>query len=100
MFQKRGLPHQHLLLAVRTEDKPKTTEDIDERVRAELPDSTCKTTRALSDVLRRCMVHGPCGRRNPYAPCMREDGTCKAKFSKDFTANTLFVEDSYPRYRR
>ena len=37
-FQKRGLPHVHMLLIVRSEDKPRTPQDVDARISAELPD--------------------------------------------------------------
>ena len=36
-FQKRGLPHAHILLIVRESDKPRTTAAIDSVVSAELP---------------------------------------------------------------
>ena len=36
-FQKRGLPHAHVLLILRREDRPRGADDIDELVRAELP---------------------------------------------------------------
>jgi hypothetical protein len=39
-FQKRGLPHAHLLLVVRAQDKPRTPADVDSVVSAELPDAT------------------------------------------------------------
>lgn len=37
-FQKRGLPHCHMLLVLDTVDKPKTISDIDRIVSAEIPD--------------------------------------------------------------
>ncbi|XP_056685898.1 uncharacterized protein [Spinacia oleracea] len=37
-FQKRGLPHAHILLFLNEEDKPRTSEDIDRIISAELPD--------------------------------------------------------------
>ncbi len=37
-FQKRGLPHAHILTIMGEEDKPRTPEDIDKVVRAEIPD--------------------------------------------------------------
>ena len=36
-FQKRGLPHGHIVMTVRPEDKVRDTADIDARVRAEIP---------------------------------------------------------------
>ena len=38
-FQKRGLPHVHMLLIMHSDDKPRSPEDYDGVVSAELPDS-------------------------------------------------------------
>lgn len=40
-FQKRGLPHAHILLILESEDKPRTTDDYDSIVQAEIPDADC-----------------------------------------------------------
>src|SRR3989337_514772 len=37
-FQKRGLPHAHILMILTPEDKPRTPEDFDKIVCAEFPD--------------------------------------------------------------
>ena len=37
-FQKRGLPHAHILLILEQQDKIKTIDDIDKIVSAEIPD--------------------------------------------------------------
>ena len=37
-FQKRGLPHAHLILFLADADKPQTTQDIDRLVSAKIPD--------------------------------------------------------------
>ena len=37
-FQKRGLPHAHILVILEEKSKPKTTDDYDKIVCAELPD--------------------------------------------------------------
>ena len=36
-FQKRGLPHVHILIIVANEDRPVTAGDIDDIICAELP---------------------------------------------------------------
>ena len=45
------------------------------------------------------MIHGPCGKANPSAPCMRE-GFCTKHFPKPFLSATCMSEDGYPVYRR
>ena len=72
-FQKRGLPHVHLLLIMDSADKLKTARDIDRVVSAELP--CAQTQGPLRDLVERFMLHGPCGALNPNCPCM-EGGTC------------------------
>jgi hypothetical protein len=42
-FQKRGLPHAHVLLMLDKESKPNTTDDYDKIISAEIPDITVKT---------------------------------------------------------
>jgi hypothetical protein len=39
-FQKRGLPHAHILLILHPEDKPRTVHDYDRMVWAQIPDAT------------------------------------------------------------
>ena len=99
-FQKRGLPHAHILLVVAAKHKPRTAEDIDARVTAELPLPSNRAQDGLAATVRRCMLHGPCGARNPAAPCMREDRTCRAGYPKDFRTQTFMQPDAYPAYRR
>ena len=62
-FQKRGLPHAHILVILRSEDKFRNREDIDKAVSAELPDPV-KCPR-LHAIVTRSMIHGPCGALNP-----------------------------------
>ncbi len=45
------------------------------------------------------MIHRPCGKDNPNAPCMR-NGFCSKNFPKDFLESTCMSEDGYPIYRR
>lgn len=62
-FQKRGLPHSHILLILDREAKPRTIEDIDLLVCAELPQD--QTAREL---VAKHMMHGPCGLANMNSP--------------------------------
>jgi hypothetical protein len=67
-FQKRGLPHAHILLIVSEEDKPLTVDKIDRMVCAELPD--LEEDPLLYETVSKCMIHTPCGVLNPNSPCM------------------------------
>ena len=78
-FQKRGLPHAHILLIVKDSHKPRTPAAVDEFISAEIP---CpKSQQALYDLVDSHMVHGPCGHLNPSCPCMR-DGLCTKDYPK------------------
>ena len=58
-FQKRGLPHAHILLIMAPKDVPRCTTDYDLAVCAEIPDPV--THPKLHETITRCMMHGPCG---------------------------------------
>ncbi|XP_057422827.1 uncharacterized protein LOC130716812 [Lotus japonicus] len=70
-FQKRGLPHAHILLWLGPGDKLKTTEMIDSVICAELPDPDLYPE--LFDCVSNYMVHGPCGLSRKESPCMKND---------------------------
>jgi hypothetical protein len=96
-FQKRGLPHAHILIWVTASDKPRTIEDFDAVVSAEIPDPTIYPK--LHEIVSKNLIHGPCGSYNPRCVCM-ENGRCKKNFPKDFCDETVNPEDGYPVYMR
>jgi len=85
-YQKRGLPHVHILLIQKhKQDMPKTGKDIDLIVSAEIPDKRLDTV--LYEAVKRNLIHGPCGNLNPNAGCMQSEackGKCKRFFPKPF----------------
>lgn len=96
-FQKRGLPHAHILLILHPTCKPKSSDDYDMYVTAEIPSQT--TTPELYKIITQHMIHGPCGPPNPKSPCM-EDGKCSKQYPKEFCEKTVQLADGYPKYRR
>ena len=96
-FQKRGLPHAHILIILKAKDKPSDSIRIDRLVSAEIPD--IEKYPRLHAVVAKNMVHGPCGNLNPNSPCMAA-GKCTKKFPKEFQEETLANCDGYPKYRR
>ena len=101
-FQKRGLPHAHILvwLDCRQQQNGEVPREasaqfIDGIVSAELPD-------VLEDPLAYAlvdefMVHGPCGRMDPRCPCMK-DGVCSKRFPKSFCEETHVDQSGYTVY--
>ncbi|CAN1274844.1 ATP-dependent DNA helicase PIF1 [Linum perenne] len=96
-FQKRGLPHAHMLLFLAPEDKIHGTSHIDSIISAEIPDPV--TDPLCYKVVEKFMLHGPCGRVCLQGPS-RTRGKCSKHFPKPFSAETTIDEDGYPRYRR
>jgi hypothetical protein len=73
-FQKRELPHAHILIFFAEDYKPHTIEDVDRMISAELPNP--ETNRLAHKIVARCMMHGPYGAAFSNAPYM-EEGKCK-----------------------
>jgi hypothetical protein len=96
-FQKRGLPHAHILIFFTEDYKPHTVEDVDRMISAELPNS--KTNKLVHETVARCTMHGPCGVAFPNASCM-EEGKCKKQYPRKFQSETVTDVNGYPIYRR
>jgi hypothetical protein len=96
-FQKRGLPHAHILIFFTEDCKPHTVEDVDRMISAELLNS--KTNKLAHETVVRCTMHGPCGAAFPNAPCM-EEGKCKKQYPRKFQSETVTDVNGYPIYRR
>uniref|UniRef100_A0A914Z3L6 Helitron helicase-like domain-containing protein n=1 Tax=Panagrolaimus superbus TaxID=310955 RepID=A0A914Z3L6_9BILA len=91
-FQKRGLPHAHILVTLEADYKMRTAEVINRYISAQLPDPELYPN--LHDLVVKHMIHGPCGPR-----CMK-DGKCSKHFPHEFQEETSLDEDGYPSYAR
>ncbi|XP_027093760.2 uncharacterized protein [Coffea arabica] len=60
-FQKRGLPHAHFLIILKPSSKLYSTDSYDKIVSAEMLDET--KNRHLFNMVRRHMIHSPCGKK-------------------------------------
>ncbi len=96
-FQKRGLPHAHMLYILDSNSKVSTPEEYDSIISAEIPDE--QRYPEAYETVTKMMVHGPCGNLNPRAPCMK-DGFCTKKYPKNFQETTESGTNGYPIYRR
>ena len=95
-WQKRGLPHAHIVLWLDPDDKPRP-DTVDLFVSAEIPDRDAEPE--LYNIVTTKMVHGPCGAHRPAAPCLA-DGVCTKRYPKEFNAVTEVNDTGYPKYRR
>ena len=93
-FQKRGLPHSHLLLFLNDEDKLRTTNDFDNFICAEIPDPVLHPrlhALVIKHMIHTCQV-GRCKQSvNSY---------CSKQFPKPLSDTTIYNDKSYPTYRR
>jgi hypothetical protein len=62
-WQKRGLPHAHILLILKALQRLRTADDYDSVISAEIPDPVENCY--LHELVLKHMIHGPCGAANP-----------------------------------
>ncbi|GKB49987.1 hypothetical protein Tco_0900740 [Tanacetum coccineum] len=96
-FQKRGLPHCHILLWLEAQDKLTTTGKIDKYISSEIPNKDDDPE--LYQLVTDHMMHGPCGADNPSCPCT-VDYKCTKKFPKQFNESTVIDDSGYAIYKR
>ncbi|KAK6764532.1 hypothetical protein RB195_024742 [Necator americanus] len=96
-FQKRGLPHCHMLLIMKEGWKVRTVEEVDIAVSAEIPNE--ETEPDAHTAVTSFMLHRKCGIENSNSPCMR-DGKCSKRFPKALREETSMEVNGYPTYRR
>lgn len=92
-WQKRGLPHAHILLWMVEKIRP---DEIDSIICAEIPPII---DTELYEVVKKNMIHGPCGEHNRESPCMIEN-KCSKRYPRALLADTITGNDGYPHYRR
>ncbi|VDL66325.1 unnamed protein product, partial [Nippostrongylus brasiliensis] len=96
-FQKRGLPHCHMLLILKNDFKPRIGTEVDKFCSAEVPNAAEEPE--LFEAVKKFMVHRRCGVFDPTSPCMK-DGKCSKKFPKELRTSTSVEFDGFPHLRR
>jgi hypothetical protein len=91
-FQKRGLPHAHILLILDEASKLRIVEDYDLMVLAEIS-NPIRHPEAYETIIL-CMVHGPCGPYFLNAQYM-EQGKCKKMYLCSFSEEMRYDVDGY-----
>ena len=124
-WQKRSLPHCHLVTFNSPEDRPATDVDIDKFVSAEIPDPTKnEESQRLYEYVTTYMYHHRCDDTTRRESCRvprkgtfscprhpkqgeQEDTTkpcvcyvCSKHFPHDFASKSQLIEGGYPIYRR
>ncbi|XP_051168410.1 uncharacterized protein LOC127286139 [Leptopilina boulardi] len=86
-FQKRGLPHVHIIIFLRTPIRD--AETLDKMICAEIPDETKNPE--LFNIVKQFQVHGPCGKQNMSSPCMDpEKKVCTKQYPKPLCSETTY----------
>lgn len=93
-WQKRGLPHVHILLWLK---RRISANIIDNVICAEIPDPGKDPL--LHELVKNNMIHGPCGTLNPNSPCIKQ-GKCSKQYPRPLINDTQTGADGYPKYRR
>lgn len=94
MAKKRGLPHAHILIWLVRKITP---DQIDNIISAEILNEIIDPQ--LFQIIKKNMIHGPCGELNLNSPCMI-DGKCSKRYPRAFTSDTITGNHGYPLYRR
>uniref|UniRef100_A0A0M3IC53 ATP-dependent DNA helicase n=1 Tax=Ascaris lumbricoides TaxID=6252 RepID=A0A0M3IC53_ASCLU len=103
-FQKRGLPHVHLLLCVDRSDQVLTPEDIDDVIQAYIPPPPAEGEEdgegkmELRRLVLSHMIHRPC--RNGNFPCRTKEGLCSKGFPKAYNEHTSLAANGYALLKR
>ena len=96
-FQKRGLPHAHILLCLAAADRQYAAEHFDAFVSAELP---CQATQpGLYKKVMEHMVHRPCHLIKDCV-CKNANNVCSKQYPKSYQEHSFRNDQGYPVYRR
>ena len=93
-WQKRGLPHAHILVWLQNKIRSDQRDSI---ISAGFPDP--QQGPSLFWIIVKNMIYDPCGSINPASVCM-ENGKCTKKYPRNFIEATQTADDGYPLYRR
>jgi len=96
-YQKRGLPHTHLIVFLHPFSRLSNASAVDSVISTEFPMEHDQPR--LFELVKRFMVHGPCGRGHASL-CQDDNGRCSKSFPKPFQYETKITTDSYVKTRR
>jgi hypothetical protein len=92
-FQKRGLPHVHLIVFLESQNKFRSPEDFENIIRADIPDP--ETESRLHALVTKHMMHTCMEGR-----CLDENKKCTKGFPKPYVERTTMAENGYAHIAR
>ena len=95
-YQKRGLPHIHLIIILDEASRLKTVQGYDKFISAQIPNP--ETDKDLYNLVTQLMIHNNC-QKFKNSPCLRK-GECSNKFPKQFCERTQFRKNGYVQHQR
>jgi len=104
-YQKRGLPHLHLLVFVKTNQQFLTAANIDRLISAEIPTEQDAIGQELRGIIQSTMGHSHCAGGNGDTLWMQglnplTAQACRKGYPRKFQQETVITADGYPLYRR
>jgi len=96
-FQKRGLPHAHIIVWLAQDTSQPSPAFIDKFISAEIPDTYVDPLGYA--LVAEHMMHGPCGHGYATCPCMK-DNKCSKKFPKTYQDETTIDANGFAVYKR
>ena len=99
-FQKRCLPHVHILVILNI-DHAIQEDEIEKYAIAQIPDRNNEDENEIWEHVITKMVHRPCGDFNTNAGCMNNQrGKCSSRFPKEYSEENYFDESGSAIYKR
>ena len=88
-WQKRGLPHAHILVFLDKQHAIQTIAEIDKTVCAEISDGNLDP-----ELFALVTIHGPCGSQMKDRPCCQTTGLCEEQYPKVCRMETIMTDGS------
>jgi len=104
-YQKRGLPHLHLLVFLTTDNQFLTAVNLDGFISTELPSTDDAISQELRGIIEKTIVHTHYVAHNGSVLCMQgldpfSLQTCRKGYPRAFQEETIIDNDGYPTYPR
>lgn len=91
-FQKRGLPHNHLILWMHPNFKVRSPQVVDAFISATIPREDDPEEKVIRGLVTSHQLHNLCGEQHHGAPCMKHN-RCSKYYPKPFRDETVMQDE-------